>query len=121
MSPGKPLQGGIFKGLYRYRYGSYRIIYAIDRDSVIILILRIAPHTTSSSDTSVSIPRDTCISISYGSNTLHLPLFASYAVNFERFTAGRLPCIPGIVKLWESPGIAGGLLRRNQKNYLTES
>lgn len=40
-SLGKPLQG-IFKGLYRYRYGSYRIIYAIDRDSVIILILRIA-------------------------------------------------------------------------------
>lgn len=41
LSLGKPLQG-IFKGLYRYRYGSYRIIYAIDRDSVIILILRIA-------------------------------------------------------------------------------
>jgi mRNA interferase RelE/StbE len=38
---GKPLQG-IFKGLYRYRYGSYRIVYAIDRESVIILILRIA-------------------------------------------------------------------------------
>jgi mRNA interferase RelE/StbE len=38
---GKPLQG-IFKGLYRYRYGSYRIIFAIDRKAVIILILRIA-------------------------------------------------------------------------------
>jgi mRNA interferase RelE/StbE len=38
---GKPLKG-IFKGLYRYRYGSYRIIYAIDRGSVLILILRIA-------------------------------------------------------------------------------
>ena len=38
---GKPLQG-IFKGLYRYRYGSYRIIYVIDRKSVLILILRIA-------------------------------------------------------------------------------
>mgnify|MGYP001321761528 CR=1 FL=1 len=37
---GKPLKG-IFKGLYRYRYGSYRIIYAIDRESVIILILRV--------------------------------------------------------------------------------
>ncbi|HPQ43560.1 MAG TPA: type II toxin-antitoxin system RelE/ParE family toxin [Syntrophales bacterium] len=37
---GKPLKG-IFKGLYRYRYGSYRIIYTIDRDSVIILILRV--------------------------------------------------------------------------------
>ena len=41
MGFGKPLKG-IFKGLYRYRYGSYRIIYAIDRESVIILILRIA-------------------------------------------------------------------------------
>jgi mRNA interferase RelE/StbE len=41
ISLGKPLQG-IFKGLYRYRYGSYRIIYAIDRGSVVILILRIA-------------------------------------------------------------------------------
>ena len=41
LSLGKPLQG-IFKGLYRYRYGSYRIIYAIDRGSVVILILRIA-------------------------------------------------------------------------------
>jgi len=41
LSLGKPLQG-IFKGLYRYRYGSYRIVYAIDRESVIILILRIA-------------------------------------------------------------------------------
>jgi mRNA interferase RelE/StbE len=41
ISLGKPLQG-IFKSLYRYRYGSYRIIYAIDRGSVAILILRIA-------------------------------------------------------------------------------
>ena len=41
ISLGKPLQE-IFKGLYRYRYGSYRIIYAIDRGSVVILILRIA-------------------------------------------------------------------------------
>jgi mRNA interferase RelE/StbE len=40
LSLGKPLKG-IFKGLYRYRYGSYRIIYAIDRGSVLILILRI--------------------------------------------------------------------------------
>jgi len=41
LSLGKPLQG-IFKGLYRYRYGSYRIIYAVDRGSVLIIILRIA-------------------------------------------------------------------------------
>ena len=38
---GKPLQG-IFKGLYRYRYGSYRVIYGIDRASVVLLIFRIA-------------------------------------------------------------------------------
>jgi len=38
---GKPLKG-IFKGLYRYRYGSYRVIYAIDRESIVILILRVA-------------------------------------------------------------------------------
>jgi mRNA interferase RelE/StbE len=41
VSLGKPLQG-IFKGLYRYRYGSHRIIYAIDRGSLVILILRVA-------------------------------------------------------------------------------
>ncbi len=41
LSLGKPLQG-IFKGLYRYRYGPSRIIYAIDRGSVLILILRVA-------------------------------------------------------------------------------
>jgi len=37
---GKPLKG-IFKGLYRYRYGSYRIIYAIDQREEAIMILRI--------------------------------------------------------------------------------
>ena len=31
-------------------------------------------------------------------------------MSFERFTLGRLFYIPGIVKLWESPGRAGGLL-----------
>jgi len=41
LSLGKPLKG-TFKGLYRYRYGSCRIVYAIDRDAVVILILRIA-------------------------------------------------------------------------------
>lgn len=41
LSLGKPLQG-FFKGLYRYRYGNYRIIYAIDRSELVILILRIA-------------------------------------------------------------------------------
>lgn len=37
---GKPLKG-MFKGLYRYRYGSYRIIYAIDQREEAILILRV--------------------------------------------------------------------------------
>ncbi len=40
LSLGKPLKG-IFKGLFRYRYGSFRIIYAIDRNAVLLLILRI--------------------------------------------------------------------------------
>ena len=31
------------------------------------------------------------------------------SVNFERFTAWRLSYIPANVKLWESPGKAGGL------------
>jgi hypothetical protein len=34
-------------------------------------------------------------------------------VNFERFTPEGLSYIPGIVKLWESPGTAGGLLGIN--------
>ena len=67
----------------------------------------------SSSDTLVSTPHDTCIPISYGLNSVHLPRFASCPVNFERFTARRLSYIPGIVKLCESPGRAGGLLRIN--------
>jgi hypothetical protein len=70
------------------------------------------PHTTSSSGTSVSTPHGTCIPILHGLNSVHLPQIASRPVNFERFTAGRLSFIPGIVKLYESPGRAGGLLRR---------
>ncbi len=34
---GKPLKG-LFKGLYRYRCGDFRIIYAIDHDEREILI-----------------------------------------------------------------------------------
>jgi mRNA interferase RelE/StbE len=37
---GKPLQG-IFKGLHRYRYGDYRIVYSIDRSNENVIILRI--------------------------------------------------------------------------------
>jgi hypothetical protein len=36
-------------------------------------------------------------------------LVASFGVNFERFTHRRLSYFPGNVKLWESPGRAGGL------------
>ena len=37
---GTPLKG-MFKGLYRYRVGDYRIIYAIDESESTILILKI--------------------------------------------------------------------------------
>jgi mRNA interferase RelE/StbE len=40
ISLGKPLKG-IFKGLYRYRFGDYRVIYSIDRKEGVILILRV--------------------------------------------------------------------------------
>ena len=39
-SLGKPLHGE-FKGLYRYRYGRYRVIYAIDGKENTVLILRV--------------------------------------------------------------------------------
>jgi mRNA interferase RelE/StbE len=37
---GKPLKG-IFRGLYRYRYGDYRVVYALDRADKKIIILHI--------------------------------------------------------------------------------
>lgn len=37
---GKPL-GGPLAGLYRYRYGKYRVIYTVDREDVMILVLRV--------------------------------------------------------------------------------
>jgi mRNA interferase RelE/StbE len=40
ISLGKPLRD-IFKGLYRYRFGEYRIIYSIDKEENVILILKI--------------------------------------------------------------------------------
>jgi mRNA interferase RelE/StbE len=36
---GKPLKG-IFHGLYRYQCGDWRIIYALDREEKLIMILR---------------------------------------------------------------------------------
>lgn len=40
ISLGKPLKG-MFKGLYRYRFGDCRIIYTIDHKENSILILRV--------------------------------------------------------------------------------
>lgn len=40
LSLGKPLKG-IFKGLHRYRYGDYRIVYSIDRSDEQIIVLRV--------------------------------------------------------------------------------
>jgi len=37
---GKPLKG-VFKGLFRYRIGSYRVIYAIDHTERRVMILHI--------------------------------------------------------------------------------
>ena len=37
---GKPLKG-VFKGLYRYRHGDYRVIYALDRADRKVVILHI--------------------------------------------------------------------------------
>lgn len=40
---GIPLKGN-FKGLYRYRFGDYRIIYALDRKENNIIVLSINHH-----------------------------------------------------------------------------
>lgn len=37
---GRPLKG-IFKGLFRYRYGDYRIVYAIDMAEKKIIVLHV--------------------------------------------------------------------------------
>jgi mRNA interferase RelE/StbE len=37
---GRPLKG-IFKGLFRYRYGDYRVIYAIDMGDKKIIVLHV--------------------------------------------------------------------------------
>jgi mRNA interferase RelE/StbE len=37
---GKPLKG-TFKGLFRYRYGAYRVIYAIDMAEKKVMILHV--------------------------------------------------------------------------------
>ena len=40
VSLGKPLKG-IFKGLFRYRFGNIRIIYTLDHETETVLILKI--------------------------------------------------------------------------------
>ena len=40
VAQGTPLKG-LFKGLYRYRVGDYRVMYAIDESESTILILKI--------------------------------------------------------------------------------
>ncbi|MEN8222170.1 MAG: type II toxin-antitoxin system RelE/ParE family toxin [Acidobacteriota bacterium] len=37
---GKPLKG-IFKGMYRYRFGDYRIMYVVKSEELIILIMTV--------------------------------------------------------------------------------
>lgn len=37
---GKPLKGQL-KNLYRYRVGNYRVVYAIEKEEVTILVVRI--------------------------------------------------------------------------------
>lgn len=37
---GKPLTGP-YKGLYRFRVGEYRIVYSIEKDRLVVLVLRI--------------------------------------------------------------------------------
>ncbi len=38
---GKAL-AGMFKGLYRYRYGEYRVLHAISRQEIIMTIVRVS-------------------------------------------------------------------------------
>src|SRR3990170_6173070 len=50
-----------------------------------------------------------CNPTTCGLNFVSHPSKTSLTVNFEQFTVRRLSYIPGNVKLWESPGRAGGL------------
>jgi mRNA interferase RelE/StbE len=40
LAPGKPLKG-IFRGLFRYRCGDYRVIYSIDRQEELLVVLTV--------------------------------------------------------------------------------
>lgn len=37
---GKPLKGK-FKGFFRYRFGKYRIVYYVERNNLIVFILKV--------------------------------------------------------------------------------
>jgi mRNA interferase RelE/StbE len=39
-SAGKPLKG-VFKGLFRYRVGAYRVIYAVDHEERRLIVLHV--------------------------------------------------------------------------------
>ena len=60
-----------------------------------------------------------CIPIAYDLNSVHYSLKASLSVNFERFTLEGLSYQPEIVKLCESPGLAGALPRINYSCNIT--
>ena len=40
ISFGKPLKG-LFKGMYRYRSGDYRVIYTVDKAENVIMVLKV--------------------------------------------------------------------------------
>ncbi len=75
--------------------------------------ISVSVHIVSFSDISESKQYGIYIPTWYGLDFVSVPLKASYSVNFERFTGWRLSHSPGFVKLWESPGRAGGLPKRN--------
>ena len=66
-------------------------------------------RTTPAADPWESTRHGTCTPTRCGLTSVSRPLKASRGVSFERFTPGRLSYFPGPVKLWESPGRAGGL------------
>ena len=41
---GRPLAGP-YKGLYRFRVGEYRIVYSIEKDRLVVFVLRIRLRT----------------------------------------------------------------------------
>ena len=80
--------------------------------------ISVNPHIPFFSDIWESKPNATCIPIWYDLNSGRRPLKASWLLNFERSRLGGflillVLSIPGYVKLYESPGRAGGLPKGN--------